>query len=227
MTFSWLPLTLILVLAGSTAARLAWLRHQGVHPFAVRFGDDLHGFLNRTFIGVFTALFLFSLLFALRPDWVHVLGPVQWMETPFLAWPGAFIAICGAMLTVLSQIEMRRSWRLGVREGDKSDLVVEGVYSFSRNPIYVGVVVMTVGIFLLAPNAVTFAFIVANWITVSAQIRMEEEFLAGVHGAEYEAYRAGTRRWLPVSFRGMSLNSLKTADKGRVHTDASSRASEG
>jgi protein-S-isoprenylcysteine O-methyltransferase Ste14 len=204
MTLSWLPLILFLVMAVSTGLRLAWLRHEGVHAFAVRWSDDAHGFLNRAFIGLFVALFVFSVAFAVRPDLVHIFGPVEWMVTPFIAWPGAFVAICGALLTILSQFEMGRSWRLGVREGDRSDLVIDGLYSFSRNPIYVGLMTTMVGIFLVVPNAVTFALVVAGWLTVSAQIRLEEEFLVGLHGAEYEAYKARTRRWLPLSLQGVS-----------------------
>jgi protein-S-isoprenylcysteine O-methyltransferase Ste14 len=109
---------------------------------------------------------------------------------------GAVLAIAGTLLAAAAQFGMGRSWRIGVREGEQSALVSGGIYRFSRNPIYVGMMGLVVGIFLIAPNAVTLAFVVVGWIVASAQIRLEESVLSRMHGDAYEAYRARTRRWL-------------------------------
>jgi protein-S-isoprenylcysteine O-methyltransferase Ste14 len=195
---SWLPLAALLALLASSAARLLDLRRAGVNALAVRSGDDTHAFLGRVFAMLLAAMLVFCAIYALRPGSVAVLGPLRWPGGGgnIIGWMGAVLAIAGTLLAAAAQFGMGRSWRIGVREGEQSALVSGGIYRFSRNPIYVGMMGLVVGIFLIAPNAVTLAFVVVGWIVASAQIRLEESVLSRMHGDAYEAYRARTRRWL-------------------------------
>jgi protein-S-isoprenylcysteine O-methyltransferase Ste14 len=193
---SWLPLAALLALVASSAARMLGLRRVGVDAFAVRSGDDAHAFLSRVFALLLAATLAFCAMYALRPGSVALLGPLPWPGGNIMGWMGAVFSIAGAILASAAQFGMGRSWRIGVREDEKSALVSEGIYRFSRNPIYAGMMGLAIGNFLIAPNAVTLALLVAGWIVASAQIRLEEDFLARTHGDAYEAYRARTRRWL-------------------------------
>ncbi len=193
---SWLPLAALLVLMASSAARLLGLRRVGVDAFAVRSGDDAHAFLSRAFALLLAATLVFCATYALRPSSVAMLGPLRWPGGNVIGWMGAVFSIAGAILASAAQFGMGRSWRIGVREDEKSALVNDGIYRFSRNPIYAGMMGLAIGNFLIAPNAVTLALLVAGWIVASAQIRLEESFLSRMHGDAYEAYRARTRRWL-------------------------------
>lgn len=51
---------------------------------------------------------------------------------------GAFVAIVGAAVVIVAQIQMGRAWRVGVRAGDAPLFIRHGLFRFSRNPIFVG-----------------------------------------------------------------------------------------
>lgn len=78
-----------------------------------------------------------------------------------------------------------------------SSLVVGGLYRFSRNPMYLGLLLILSGAALwfgaLANLVVLIGFVA--YIT-AFQIKPEEEFLTEIFGEEYRAYQRQVRRWL-------------------------------
>jgi protein-S-isoprenylcysteine O-methyltransferase Ste14 len=91
---------------------------------------------------------------------------------------------------------MGESWRIGIDEERRAPLVRKGVFGLSRNPIFLGMMLTLLGLFLVTPNAVTLLVLVLGVVLIQIQVRLEEEFLSGVHGEEYAEYRRGVRRWL-------------------------------
>jgi len=78
-----------------------------------------------------------------------------------------------------------------------TNLVTTGPYRLSRNPIYVGNVLLLLALALIFANAwfVLFALLTAVCIQKIA-IEREEQHLLAVFGAEYETYCRRVRRWL-------------------------------
>ena len=76
-------------------------------------------------------------------------------------------------------------------------IVVRGPYRFSRNPIYVAMLLLQVGIGIWANSlwfiALSAIFGVLLWWGV---ISREEEYLERKFGAEYASYRSRVRRWI-------------------------------
>jgi len=66
----------------------------------------------------------------------------------------------------------------------------------SRNPIFLGMRVMLLGLFLIVPNVVTFAILITGELLIQTQVRLEEDFLSRIHGQAYLAYQKQVRRWL-------------------------------
>ena len=91
---------------------------------------------------------------------------------------------------------MGTAWRIGIDTSNATDLVQSGVFRFSRNPIFVGIRMTLLGLFLVIPSAATLATLVLGDALTQIQVRLEEEFLAKTHGAVYEKYRRQVRRWL-------------------------------
>jgi protein-S-isoprenylcysteine O-methyltransferase Ste14 len=77
-------------------------------------------------------------------------------------------------------------------------VVARGLYRFTRNPMYVGVLTVILGIAALhrSPAAVAYAAVVATGFHLFVRL-YEEPHLRRVFGAEYEAYCARVNRWLP------------------------------
>ncbi len=78
-----------------------------------------------------------------------------------------------------------------------SALVTDGVFRLSRNPMYLGMVLILVGIAIalgdLSPFLVCFGFAAAIEMRF---IRVEERMLAETFGDAWTSYRAKTRRWI-------------------------------
>lgn len=78
-----------------------------------------------------------------------------------------------------------------------SALVTDGPYRWSRNPMYVAVVVIHIGFGLVADNLWIVllsvpVFAILHW----AVIMREERYMTAKFGPVYEAYRKQVRRWL-------------------------------
>ncbi|APZ94371.1 methyltransferase family protein [Fuerstiella marisgermanici] len=76
-------------------------------------------------------------------------------------------------------------------------LVAQGPYRFSRNPMYVALTVITVGVSLLADNLWMLTLLPLVLIALTKLvIQPEERYLAETFGASYQSYQARVRRWL-------------------------------
>ena len=112
---------------------------------------------------------------------------------------GVCIALLGGAIAVAGSIGFRRARTTvnPLHPEKASALVTSGIYRYTRNPMYVGVTLVLIGIAawlwwlpaLLAPAG----FVV--YIT-RFQIRPEERALAEKFGAQYEQYCSSVRRWL-------------------------------
>ena len=75
-------------------------------------------------------------------------------------------------------------------------LVVDGVFRYSRNPSYLGVLLTGLGAFLIEVNLLMPVFLVAMLVVFNRQVSREETKLAKQFGASYLSYKKATRRWL-------------------------------
>jgi protein-S-isoprenylcysteine O-methyltransferase Ste14 len=193
----WAPLGALAAMATSTGclAGLMALR-DGVKAIVVPQGDDAHAYVGRVIKYAILAGVAFCIAYAVRPSIVADLGPLDWFASPAAAWTGVALLAMGAAVVVIAQIGMGASWRVGIDSEHRTGLVTQGLYRFSRNPIYVGMFMVLAGVFLEAPNAVTLALLLTLGVTVSTQVRLEEDYLSRMHGAAYAAYRTSARRWI-------------------------------
>jgi len=121
--------------------------------------------------------------------------PTLW-DSPW-RWLGLLPAIVGAWITVS---EGRRFHRVGttiLTFDPPSHLHTDGLFRWSRNPMYLGFALMALGVALmigtLAPLVIAalFAVICDRWY-----IRFEERAMAERFGDAYADYRKRTRRWV-------------------------------
>ena len=89
---------------------------------------------------------------------------------------------------------MSKSWRIGIDEKHKTELITKGIFSISRNPIFLGMILTVFGLFLIIPNAITFFLALATYFIIQIQIRLEEEFLEKQHGEIYKNYKKTVKR---------------------------------
>lgn len=78
-----------------------------------------------------------------------------------------------------------------------SSLIVDGLYQYSRNPIYVAMITLCIGIGIMADNIwVLPALVAAIFYLFYTVIVVEERYLEAKFGDEYRDYKRRVRRWL-------------------------------
>mgnify|MGYP001086653580 CR=1 FL=1 len=109
---------------------------------------------------------------------------------------GFCVGILGDAIFLLSVLCMKDSWRAGIPDKDKTELVTTGIYRFSRNPAFLGFDFMYIGVLLLYCNPLTAAFTAFAIVMLHLQILQEEKYLTATFGKEYEEYRKRVFRYL-------------------------------
>ena len=109
---------------------------------------------------------------------------------------GFCTGLLGDIIFLISVVGMRNSWRIGIPDGDKTKLVTDGIYKFSRNPAFLGFDFMYIGIMLMYFNALTAVFTLSAVISLHLQILQEEKYLGKTFGTAYSEYRKKVFRYL-------------------------------
>lgn len=107
---------------------------------------------------------------------------------------GIMIGIIGVIFFALATITMKSSWRVGIPE-EKTALVTQGIYSWSRNPAFVGFDLLYLSVCLMFFNIPLVLVSVWAAVMLHLQILQEEKHMHHMFGDEYDAYRRHTLRY--------------------------------
>jgi protein-S-isoprenylcysteine O-methyltransferase Ste14 len=167
-------------------------RQTGLNPVVLPQSDDVAGFVGTYFKLLIIFLGAYLSLGALNV--VRPIGPISLPEhTPIVGW---CLLTASIFWVVIAQFQMGISWRVGIDAETRTALIVHGLFQFSRNPIFLGMMIQLVGLFLAQPDAITFAILLTGYVLISIQIRGEEQHLMDMHGMKYREYCAKVRRWI-------------------------------
>jgi protein-S-isoprenylcysteine O-methyltransferase Ste14 len=161
-----------------------------------------------------------NLLFILLYGLLFLPSPELFTENIFQAEYKTWPLIIGLFVTVLGQAIRGATIGLAyiVRGGkDKKvyaeHLVSTGIFSHCRNPLYVGNILMLLGVGILANSLIYVAIIMPLFLFIyQAIVLAEENFLRGKFGADFDAYCAKVNRWIPslkgigATFSSMEFN---------------------
>jgi protein-S-isoprenylcysteine O-methyltransferase Ste14 len=137
-------------------------------------------------------LILLAVMVAL---WVLVPGPVL-IPFPYTL-VGAVIA-AGGLLVTLGGARLFARVGTNIRTfNEPGVLVTDGLFRWSRNPMYLGFVLLLLGTAILLGTATPvlgpalFALVADRWYIAFEERAMQQKF-----GADYTAYKGRTRRWI-------------------------------
>jgi protein-S-isoprenylcysteine O-methyltransferase Ste14 len=109
------------------------------------------------------------------------------------------IALLGALIIVAGLIQFRhaRTTVNPMNPGSASSLVMKGIYTFSRNPMYLGfaMILLAWAVYLSHPVSLL-VLPLFIWYMNRFQIIPEERALEALFGSEFNLYRERVRRWL-------------------------------
>lgn len=172
----------------------------------IRIGNFFFKYRNFLFI------FLYLLLFIPSPK----LFTPKYFGPNYLYWPivsGLLITIAGELIrgATIGLAYIIRGGKGGKVHADQ--LVTEGIFNHCRNPLYVGNILMLLGVGVLANSLIYVAVVIPLFILIYHTIVLaEEKYLQNKFGESYTAYCNSVNRWipslknLPFTFQSMKFN---------------------
>ena len=128
---------------------------------------------------------------------LHFLFPVVWIIPPLWNLFGLIFLVLGMVMNLIADKAFHQVDTTVKPFEESSALVTNGIFRISRNPMYLGFVLILTGIAVLvrslSPYLVIFAFAI---LIDRIYIRAEEQMMAEKFGAKWESYKATTRCWI-------------------------------
>ncbi len=128
---------------------------------------------------------------------LHLKLPIASVVPDPLHWSGICFIAVGIIIIGSKAVAFRKAATTIVPFEESSSLVVSGLYRYSRNPMYVGMVVILVGVAILTGSLSPFIGPVLFVPLLNTRvIRHEEVMLEAQFGQAYRDYRSRVRRWI-------------------------------
>jgi protein-S-isoprenylcysteine O-methyltransferase Ste14 len=196
--FDWLVLGALACLGVLGIGRGVMLSARGVRIFAIDPQRTLReGLADLGFLLCFLLWVHETLAFAL-PLNVHLvpaLARAVVIEGTVAKALGALAMTAALVVYGLALRALGSSWRLGIDRERPGPLVTTGVFARSRNPIYLGLTLLAVGVFLVLGRLVLLLLAIAFTLYFHSLVLREERFLVQHYGDAYRAYAERVGRW--------------------------------
>ncbi len=184
-----LPALLVMeVFYGVYLAKQWMQKRRGIQTMQIGRGKEAQTHAVETLMGIATVGIIPVQLLSIIFGWSHLPANV--------CFTGFCIGILGDMIFLISVLCMKDNWRAGIPDRDRTELVTDGIYRYSRNPAFLGFDLQYIGVLLMYCNLLTGLFTVFAVVMLHLQILQEEHYLTTAFGAEYLNYRQRVFRYL-------------------------------
>ena len=168
----------------------------GKSPLVLPNDDSAYGLVGLYFKAIMALLFIYIVVYAILPDLYQYYLPITQLENDLFRYFGLGLLNISLLWTVASQNSMGISWRIGIDTQIKTELITTGLFTISRNPVFLGMIVSMIGLFFVTPNGITGLILIISYVLIQLQVRLEEEYLLKVHGETYQTYCKKVGRWI-------------------------------
>ena len=129
---------------------------------------------------------------------VHYLFPTARVFDVSFPIAGGVLFVAGLALTLYSSsLFTKEKTEILPTSPTNRVLITYGSFRFTRNPMYLGMVMGLLGVALFLGSLPVYLTPLAQFLVLNfAFIPFEEKKMARLFGAQYEAYRQRVRRWL-------------------------------
>ena len=139
-------------------------------------------------------LFVLPILASLALEWFvptsFVHGALRWIL-------GALLVIAGIVLNVAGFITQKRAGTDPIPFNPSTRIVAHGLYRFTRNPMYIGFALWTLGLAVLVDSTWMLLAVPIGLVLIDrVVITREERYLECKFGEEYLSYKHRVRRWI-------------------------------
>lgn len=155
-------------------------------------GGNREANLSIVFFSIFIALSVLLGFFSTPPGMVHIVA-----KSTALTIALTLLAM-NLLVGAASLAGLKDSWRVGVLEDQKTELVEGGIYRFSRNPYFLSYLIMFIAYTVLLQNIILLVLSVVGFAMVHAMVLKEEKHLAAQHGEKYRQYQKRVPRYIII-----------------------------
>ena len=179
--------------------RTIWLRRKGTKVFVL--GSGKKGFtalLEKSFL-IFFSIWLIEIgihALHLNIQFLPLVMVKLIFKNQIIQFAGAAVIFVSLLFFCLALISFNSSWRVGIDTVSPGDLITTGVFSVTRNPIFLSMDLYFLGTFLIYSNLFFLMWFVFIALGFQFQIRHEETFLLERYGGNYRKYMAQVNRYI-------------------------------
>jgi len=132
---------------------------------------------------------IYAIFLGMVVSWVYaVFLPLQ-LGTIWL-YSGLIICLFGMVFTIIAILNFATS--------PKDKVVTTGLYHFTRNPTYIGMILMQIGLGIACTSWLFLLLTVALIILLNADLSTEERYCLYRFGDDYRKYKNRTPRWIGI-----------------------------
>ncbi len=128
---------------------------------------------------------------------LHLWLPVKQLFFPPITYLGIVAIAVGIAVVLFCDRLFRQKQTTIIPFQESNYLVREAIFKYSRNPIYLGMIIVLIGLWIflgsLTPIVVVPFF---SWLIQELFIKEEERMLEAKFGEEYREYKATVKRWI-------------------------------
>ncbi len=179
--------------------RTIWLRKKSTKVFVI--GSGKKGFtalLEKSFL-IFFLIWLIEISihsFNLNTQFLPLVMVKLIFKNQIIQFAGAVVIFVSLLVFCLALISFSSSWRVGIDTAAPGELITTGVFSVTRNPIFLSMDLYFLGTFLIYSNLFFLMCFVCIALGFQFQIRQEESFLLARYGDKYRKYMAQVNRFI-------------------------------
>ncbi len=163
-------------------------KRRGIQTMQIGRGKETQTHTVETLMGIATVGIIPAQLLSIGFGWSYLPANAR--------FTGFCIGMLGDLIFLISVLCMKDSWRAGIPDRDRTELVTDGIYAFSRNPAFLGFDLQYIGMLLMFCNMLTGMFTVFAIVMLHLQILQEERYLTATFGRAYLDYRHRVFRYL-------------------------------
>lgn len=188
MPYQVLALAILIIFYSIYLIKQWMQKRRGIKTMQIGRRKDSNIHTVETLMSIATVGIIPAQLLSILFGWSHLSSNAR--------FTGFCVGAIGDIIFLISVLCMKDSWRAGIPDRDKTELVTDGIYSYSRNPAFLGFDLLYIGVLLMYCNLLTLMFTIFAIIMLHLQILQEERYLASVFGEDYQKYRYKVFRYL-------------------------------
>ncbi len=191
--FQIVLLVYLLLFVGILLFTMLFIKARGADPKGNVMDYSLLAKLSSLFTGLWVVAVVLYIFWEDSFNWFYA---IRFLDLFTIKIVGATLMGVGLVINLLGMWTLGKNFRVGIPT-DATELIISGIFRFTRNPIVLSTFLFIAGSFFISPNILMLCLTVGNVITLHKKVLNEELFLANSFGYTWADYCKRTGRYFP------------------------------